>query len=246
MPASITNHLVCIHGNSSSKKVFESQLAHFENIVAQDLPGHGDSIPSLDPAKAYTLKEVRALLTDRYKKLESIVLIGNSLGGHLAIEIAPDLPNLKGIILFGTPPLKKPLNMEEAFLPTDALGAYFQGTYDEKILREKLPVITSQPQHFEPLLQDFMKTDTAFRDVLAKAVMEDDELLDEVEILSKVKVPVYVIHGKQDPSVNVEYIKGLDGITKVYEIDNCGHYASLEQPEKFNAIVEEIMDELAS
>lgn len=235
---------VFIHGNSSSKVVFDNQVTFFKNAIAEDLPGHGDQLPSSDPYNEYSVRGMCNALIQKYKSVENLVLLGNSLGGHLAMEIAPQLPNLKGLVIFGAPPVKKPLNVEEAFIPTEALAYYFKGAYDESELREKLQIIAHREEHFEMLLQDFMRTDEPFRDVWAKSVTVDLELQDEVEIVKNLNKPVYVIHGLQDPSVNLEYLKTLEGITKIYEIDDCGHYPSLEQPEAFNAIVDEILSEL--
>ena len=51
--------IVFVHGNSCSSRAFEHQLAgalaNAFRVIAFDLPGHGDSAPASDPARAYTL-----------------------------------------------------------------------------------------------------------------------------------------------------------------------------------------------
>jgi pimeloyl-ACP methyl ester carboxylesterase len=235
-------HLVFVHGNSSSDKVFEKQAAYFEKRTIITLPGHGDSIPSKEPYRDYSIDSMKKTILNQCEALENCVLLGNSLGGHLAIEIAPDLANLKALILFAAPPLKKPLNIESAFKPVEALASYFQSSYDEAVLRKNLSVAMYGNAHSELLIQDFMRTDPIFREVWTKDATINMALTDEADIIENLSVPVYVIHGKQDPSTNIEYIRSLKGITRIYEIDECGHYPSVEQPEKFNAIVEEILE----
>lgn len=208
------------------------------------MPGHGEQSASINPTVDYTVNGIKRRLIEKYKAVKSLVLLGNSLGGHLAVEVAPNLPNLQALILFGTPPLKKPLNIEEAFLPTDQFSPFFKSQYEEADLRKKLSSVVYNQVFLEQTLKDFIKTDPKFRDVWANSTAVDMELADEVAIIENLNIPIYVIAGKQDPAVNIDYIKSLSSIRNVYEIDECGHYPSLEQPEIFNAIVEEILAEI--
>jgi len=102
--------IILLHGNSSSSKVFEpvfnSDIAY--TLLAIDLPGHGES----ERAENYGYPQIREKLLDQVLKVEEpLILVGNSLGGHLAIEILNNITNSKGILIFGTPPLKRPLNL---------------------------------------------------------------------------------------------------------------------------------------
>jgi len=49
------------------------------------------------------------------------VIVGWSLGGHIALEAASALPDAAGFVIFGTPPVSGPADMPEAFLPNPAL-----------------------------------------------------------------------------------------------------------------------------
>ncbi len=86
--------------------------------VAVDLPGHGSSVKGYDnEADFYMHSYCKVLLKLIASIDDDILLVGNSLGGHIAIEIAEDIKRLKGLVIFATPPVKKPLNLEDAFLP---------------------------------------------------------------------------------------------------------------------------------
>jgi pimeloyl-ACP methyl ester carboxylesterase len=52
--------------------------------------------------------------------------VGWSLGGHVALEMAPDLRNPRGFVIFGTPPLTSGEAMSEAFFPNPAMKVTFQ------------------------------------------------------------------------------------------------------------------------
>src|SRR6202167_1241333 len=102
--------VVLIHGNSSSSSVFarqlEGPLGERFRLIAVDLPGHGRSDDAKDPS-AYSLpgyaRAVRTVLDAL--GIEAAHFVGWSLGGHVALEMAPDLRNPPRVVIFGTPPL---------------------------------------------------------------------------------------------------------------------------------------------
>jgi pimeloyl-ACP methyl ester carboxylesterase len=101
---------VLIHGNSSSSRAFSRQLdgplGERFRLVAIDLPGYGASDNARDPS-AYSLpghaRAVRVAVDAL--GLDDARFVGWSLGGHVALEMAPDLPRARGFLIFGTPPV---------------------------------------------------------------------------------------------------------------------------------------------
>src|SRR5262249_24002826 len=117
--------VVFIHGNSSCKEIFAAQmrspLRERHRLVAIDLPGHGASEGARDPILTYTIPGyadvvrpgLRALAVDRY------VVVGWSLGGHVAVELASVEPRPLGLVITGTPPVAKSMeSFAEAFNQT--------------------------------------------------------------------------------------------------------------------------------
>jgi pimeloyl-[acyl-carrier protein] methyl ester esterase len=98
--------LVLLHGWSLNLGVWERltrRLAARFRVIAIDLPGHGRS--DWDPkaaspaAQAWRVHETLAPLTERY------VLLGWSLGGQLAIDLAAALPSgIERLVLVATTP----------------------------------------------------------------------------------------------------------------------------------------------
>jgi pimeloyl-ACP methyl ester carboxylesterase len=88
---------VLIHGNSSSSRAFSHQLdgpvGERLRLVAVDLPGHGASDDAKDPSACSLPGHARAVRS----VVEALGLgearfVGWSLGGHIALEMAADLP----------------------------------------------------------------------------------------------------------------------------------------------------------
>lgn len=101
--------LFFIHGNSSSSKVFQhiiDDVSITYSKVAVDLPGHGANTAGFLETD-FTIAKYKSFLLEELEKITGdVILIGNSLGGHLALEIASKVKNLKGMVLFGTLLLK--------------------------------------------------------------------------------------------------------------------------------------------
>ncbi len=86
--------LVFIHGGLANRKFYDGQLRAFADryrVIALDLPGHGDSGAN---RKTWGLPEFGADVAAvcEAEKLNRVILIGNSLGGPVAIEAALLLP----------------------------------------------------------------------------------------------------------------------------------------------------------
>ena len=98
--------LVLLHGWSLNLGVWEAlarELAARFRIIAIDLPGHGrsdwDLKASTPAAQAWRVHETLAPLTERY------ALLGWSLGGQLALDIAAALPTaVERLVLVCTTP----------------------------------------------------------------------------------------------------------------------------------------------
>src|ERR1700733_10282688 len=95
--------MVLIHGNSSSSRVFLRQLdgplGRRFRLIAVDLPGHGESEDAREPS-AYSLpghaRAVRAVV--EALGIYEAHFVGWSLGGHVALEMAPDLRAARGFL----------------------------------------------------------------------------------------------------------------------------------------------------
>jgi len=96
--------ILCLHGHPGSGKsmsVFTQHLAKHYQTIAPDLRGYGNSPASGDFAMIDHLADLEALL-DRLKVKRCLVL-GWSLGGILAMELALKLPQrVSGLILIAT------------------------------------------------------------------------------------------------------------------------------------------------
>jgi pimeloyl-ACP methyl ester carboxylesterase len=244
---------VLIHGNSSSSRAFSRQLdgplGKRFRLVAVDLPGHGSSDDAKDPG-AYSLPghagAVRVVVDAL--GLEQALFAGWSLGGHVALEMAPELPKARGFLVFGTPPFNSRESMREAFLPNRAMKFAFQETIDSIDAPAYLagffrPGFADVPPFF---LDDIRRTDGRARAGLA---FNAANARDEVAVVRDLKVPLAVLHGADEQIVDGRYFASLVMPTlwrgAVQTIPGAGHTPQWETPAAFDALIEAFIAETA-
>ena len=119
--------LVLIHGLGSAATAFKpiiSALSSSFRVISIDLPGHGKS-----PYKAGQEMEPKALgsaifenISDEYG-IDSFHVVGNSLGGWIALEMAADQPH-RIMSLTGLAPAGLWLEPASGRLPSEARSYY--------------------------------------------------------------------------------------------------------------------------
>jgi pimeloyl-ACP methyl ester carboxylesterase len=239
--------VVLVHGNSASSHAFERQLhgplGRTHRLVALDLMGHGASADAADPA-AYRLpghaRTLRALVEALH--LEEAVFVGWSLGGHILLEAAPDLPKAKGFLIFGTPPVRIPPEMDKAFLPNPAMGAAFSAEITREqaeafVAAQFAPGFSDIPAFF---VEDVLRTDGRARAGVAESV-QPGASRDEVDVVAALKVPLAILHGEHEQLINGAYFASLKAPTLwrggVQVIAQAGHTPQWETPAAFDAAV---------
>ena len=247
--------MVLIHGNSSSSRAFSRQLdgplGQSFRLIAVDLPGHGASDDAKDTS-AYSLpghaRAIRAALDAL--GIEEALFVGWSLGGHIALEMAPDLRAPRGFVIFGTPPLTFHEAMSEAFLPNPAMKVTFQERVDSAEASAYVaaffrPGFADVPPFF---LDDVLRTDGRARSNLGASLVPG-EARDEGKVVRDLKVPLAVLHGGEEQLVNGRYFGSVAMPTlwrgAVQMIPGAGHTPQWETPQSFDALIEAFVEETA-
>jgi pimeloyl-ACP methyl ester carboxylesterase len=238
---------VLIHGNSSSSRAFSRQLdgplGERFRLVAVDLPGHGASADAEDPA-LYSVRNQAKTLRAAIEALglDAAPLVGWSLGGHLALEMAPDLPHARGFMIFGAPPIAVPPAMAAAFMPNPVMGFGFA----ERRTRDQASAYVTS--FFKPgfaevaafFLEDALRADGRARRGIG-ASLAAGGYTDEAIVVRDLKAPLAVLHGADDQLINGAYFASLAMPTlwrgAVQTIAGAGHAPQWETPQAFDALL---------
>jgi len=238
----ISNHspsnktIIFLHGNSSSSKIFQATIKSDlpYKLYSFDLPGHGQSASSHD-IDQYSLNNFKRVAIQQINQHKGdVLLVGNSLGGHIAIEIAQQLRQLKGLLIMGTAPLKTPLNFEEAITPNQALSVFLTGSPDDDAITNAINATVYNEKHRELASCEFKKSDPNVRAATSED-LTNGRWGNQYEIFKQLTCPKMIIQGRQEPSVSFQYLSNVADVAKadLRYIEECGHYPSLDQPEAF-------------
>ncbi|MBS1938919.1 MAG: alpha/beta hydrolase [Bacteroidetes bacterium] len=224
--------LLFLHGLFGALSNFGDTTEHFRakyRVIMPMLPLY--SLPMLNT----NVKALAAFL-DRFVQhlgLKDINLLGNSLGGHVALVYCSQHADMvRTLTLTGSSGLYE-----------NAFGGSFPRREDKEFIRKKVAVTFYDPKFATDELVDecFVTVNDKAKLIrilsLAKSAIRHNMAAE----LPKLKMPVCLIWGKQDtitPPHVAEEFHQLIPQSDLFWIDQCGHAAMMEQPAAFNAILD--------
>ena len=224
--------IIILHGLMGALSNFEAVCDH---LAEQGYKVYIPELPIYDlPLLKTNVKNLSNFLIDfmSFKKIPKAMLLGNSLGGHVALYTA-----------------KNHLELVEALILTGSSGLYEKSmgdTYpkrgDYEYIKRKTQEVFFNPEIATKELVDDLYDVVNNRNkvirvlALAKSAIRHNMSKD----LPHMKVPACLIWGKNDtvtpPDVADEFHRELPD-SDLYWVDNCGHAAMMEHPEQFNNIL---------
>lgn len=241
--------IVFIHGNSGCKEVFREQFSDDAfagyRLLAFDLPGHGASEDARDPLESYKIGGYAALTEELLGKLgvERPLLVGWSLGGHVALEMIGRGFHATGVVISGTPPIQANLECLMSAFNIDPSAENLTGKRDFTDA-DALAYATHTSgldggldSHFLAMVK---RTDGRAREIMFGSVVAG-EPLDEQAIVASVTVPLAILNGAEDPFIKADYFDTLSYGSlwngRAVRVEGAGHAPFLQAPGKFNALL---------
>ncbi len=180
-----------------------------------------------------------ARFLERHLAGERAVLVGNSFGGHVALRIALDRPDLVGgLVLAGSSGLNERTLMRDIQLrPTREWlrRKILELFFDESVLRES---------DVDRAFAELSDRRRARAMVKLSRTARRNHLGDRI---SAIKCPTLIIWGREDivtpPDAADEFHRAIRD-SRVVWVDRCGHAPMLERPEEFARALREFADEL--
>jgi len=214
-------------------------------IVLLELPGHGRSPPpAAGPLAARDYGQVVTAAVDRLHAdfRSKVVVIGNSLGGALALYAAHREPDkVAGVV---------GLNPAGADLSEEALAVLPESFADELTGAARMAQLLFHrtPWLFWLVARDFARgwSSPVVQRILDDARHERDRSLG-IDVLSAIRAPVLILWGVQDrllPATSAQDFRRHIPGAQVELIPNCGHIPQLEQPAYTRRRVREFVEKL--
>ncbi len=232
--------LLFIHGLGSSTQDWELQVSEFSKtyqVITFDLRGHGRSDK---PAGPYSLAMFAADTAGLLKSLDvkSAHVVGLSLGGGIAFQLAIDFPALvKTMVIVNSAPemvvrtFKDRVRVWQRFAIVRLLGMRKMG----EVLSKRLFPKNEHETLRELFVESWAKNDSRAYQAAMRAMVG----WSVTDKLGSIKCPALIITADQDytsVALKEEYTKLLPNAQLVV-IPDAHHATPVEQPDLFNTVL---------
>jgi pimeloyl-ACP methyl ester carboxylesterase len=230
--------LLLLHGLFGALSNFSGQIEYFRQQYKVVVP----LLPLLDLDLLHTSvggleKFVHKFV--EYRDFKNINLLGNSLGGHVALMYVLRHPErIKSLTLTGSSGLFE-----------NGMGDTYPKRGDYEYIKKKTELTFFDPGFATKELVDELYETVNVRIkavkiiALAKSAIRNN-LGEEV---SQIKQPTLLIWGNNDsitpPFVGEEFRKLIPN-SELHFVDKCGHAPMMERPEEFNTILHKFLRKL--
>lgn len=229
--------LLLLHGLFGALSNFEEIINSFSNKYNVVVP----LLPIFElPIKLVSLTGLVDHVEDfvDFKGYSHVHLLGNSLGGHIALLYALARPEkVASIVLTGSSGLFE-----------SAMGSTFPRRGDYDFIKKKTEDTFYNPEVASKELVDevFNTVNDRNKAIRVIATAKSAVRHNLADKLHQVKAPTLLVWGKDDkitPSFVGTKFHELIENSKLIFIDECGHAPMMEHPDLFNRYLEEFLEE---
>jgi pimeloyl-ACP methyl ester carboxylesterase len=239
-----TPALVFVHGWCCDLTYWEKQWIPFSEkytVVSIDLAGHGQSGLNRESWTIPAFGEDVVAVVNRLN-LDRVVLVGHSMGGSVILEAARHLPG-RIIGLIGVDTLQ---DFEEVYTKEqlDEFAAPIRSDFVKatKDFVRTMFVPDADPDLVERIVAD-MSSAPPEVGIAAFEGNFDYWVNDITRVVKATTVPITCINSDKYPS-NPEGNRKLNPSFNLKIMNGVGHFVMLEDPETFNRLLEETIQEL--
>jgi 2-hydroxy-6-oxonona-2,4-dienedioate hydrolase len=240
--------VILIHGLGGSIESWDSNIRQLISsnlrIIALDLPGFGLS----DKSKIrYSIKFYSNFVTTFLGTIgasHKVSLVGSSLGGQIAAEIAIKKSEIVSKLVLISPAGTTP----RSFKGTPSLCKYVS-ILRAKSSREIKEILSSLDNiaiadSYANNIYKILSTPEA-KAAFLSALNESSRAPRFTKYMANTDFTILVIWGKEDKIIPVKYAKPFVNIPncRLLIIERCGHRPHVEKPELFNRIVHDFICE---
>ena len=231
--------LLLLHGLFGALSNFQGLINHFRHthkVIVPLLPLF--ELDILHTSVGGLAKYVHKFI--EVKGYENIHLLGNSLGGHVAlVHVLKHPERIKSLILTGSSGLFE-----------NGMGDTYPRRGDYEYIKKKTEVTFYDPKTATKELVDevFEITRNRLKVIKIIALAKSAIRNNLGEELNNIKLPTLLIWGNNDtitpPFVAREFHRLIPN-SELHFIDKCGHAPMMEQPEEFNVILDKFFKKLS-
>lgn len=233
--------LLFLHGWGINGSYWDGQTIRFKDsfrILAPDMSGHGQSrtdsqTMSMERYAADIVNLVNEL------KLDSIILIGHSMSGNIALRVYEKIPE-KITCFIGIDNLQKP-GAEPSEMEMKQIDSFFMKMKQDyqSMTRDYALSALFCPVTDSLVKQRVVNDMTGMNPAIAISTLQSlvKEYKTEQRVLPTLKIPLLLITAEQN-RVDEDLLKKYCGAGyRFWTIKNTGHYPMIEQPAVFDSLL---------
>jgi len=226
--------IILLHGLFGELSNWKTVTDYFKSSYNIFVP----NLPLFDNHKEDELEYLVNWLENYIKNLnlKNIILVGNSLGGHVAIIYTHrNLDNVQALVLTGSSGLYENNNLGSfprrhsySYIQKHAANTFYDPAVATKELVDDV---------FE-IVKDNIK---CFKIIKTAKKAQRNQVN---ELLPQITIPVLLIWGKEDTITPFNVAKDFQSMLPdaiLIPISNCGHAPMMENPERFNEILADFL-----
>jgi 2-hydroxy-6-oxonona-2,4-dienedioate hydrolase len=224
--------IIVLHGLMGGLSNFDAVTDYFSlkgyKVIIPELPIYDMSLLKTN-VKSFA-NYLKAFI--EFKGLDDVILLGNSLGGHIGLYHTKIYPEkVKALVITGSSGLYE-----------SAMGGGYTKRSDYEVIKKKAQDVFYDPKIATKEIVDEVYETVNDRHKLVKtlAIAKSAIRHNMAKDLPKMHIPTCIIWGKNDnvtpPAVATEFDQLLPD-SELFWIDKCGHAAMMEHPAEFNKIL---------
>ncbi len=224
--------IIILHGLMGGLSNFDGVANYFPEkgykVIIPELPLYTQNILKTN-VKAFS-KYVKDFMI--HLGIDKAILVGNSLGGHIALYFAKSYPELvRGIVITGSSGLYE-----------SAMGESYPKRGDYEYIKKKAEDVFYDPKVATKEIIDevFATVNDRIKLIKTLTIAKSAIRHNMAKDLPKMHIKACIIWGRNDkvtpPDVAEEFNRLLPN-SELYWIEKCGHAAMMEHPDQFNEIL---------
>lgn len=230
--------IIILHGLMGGLSNFEGVTDHFPakgyKVLIPELPLY--SMPMLRTTVKNFAKYLKKFID--HKGLKDVILLGNSLGGHIGLLHTKMYPqNIKALVITGSSGLYE-----------SAMGDGYPKRGDYEFIKKKAQDVFYDPAVATKEIVDevFATVNDRIKLVKTLAIAKSAIRHNMAQDLPAMKTPTCIIWGKNDSVTPPDVAELFDELlpnSQLFWIDKCGHAPMMEHPEEFNTILDSWLEQ---
>ena len=223
--------IIILHGLMGGLSNFQGVTEHFPKkgykVLVPELPIY--DMPMLKTNVKQFAKFVAGFI--KHKGLEDVILLGNSLGGHIGLLHTKMYPGLvKALVITGSSGLYE-----------SAMGDGYPRRGDYEFIKKKAEDVFYDPAVATKKIVDevFATVNDRSKIIKTLAIAKSAIRHNMANDLPKMKTPICIIWGENDkvtPPDVANLFHELLPDSDLFWMEKCGHAPMMEHPDEFNEI----------